>query len=406
MSNASILLVGIGGYGNVYTRALVNYKGERNIKIAGFIDPAAEKCTDYEKLKEMGVPRFESMEDFYQKSSADLAVISTPIHFHCSHVCTALKNGSNVLCEKPVSATIQEVNKMIEARDKYGKFVAIGYQWSHSEAIQSLKKDIIAGLFGRPVRLKSITLWPRDAVYYSRGWAGKRKAADGSWILDSVANNATAHFLHNMFYVLGSSIDKSACPGNVTAELYRANNIENFDTSMIRAVTTEGAEILFYATHAVIENLGPAFDYEFENAVVKYRYAGKNTEDDKSCNNIVAYFKDGSIKEYGNPEKETIRKLWMAIDSVCEGKPVVCGLEAASSQVLCINGAHESMPEIVDFPKEIIKVETNKNITYVDGLNEIIKECYKDAVLPYEKGTAWAKQGKKVNMEGYSCFNG
>ena len=53
MSNASILLVGIGGYGNVYTRALVNYKGERNIKIAGFIDPAAEKCTDYEKLKEM-----------------------------------------------------------------------------------------------------------------------------------------------------------------------------------------------------------------------------------------------------------------------------------------------------------------------------------------------------------------
>jgi len=41
----------------------------------------------------------------------------------------------------------------------------IGYQWSYSEGIQSLKKDILSGLFGKPIRMKSLCLWPRDFAY-------------------------------------------------------------------------------------------------------------------------------------------------------------------------------------------------------------------------------------------------
>ena len=141
---------------------------------------------------------------------------------------------------------------MIRARDEAGKLVAIGYQWSFSSPIQRLKRDILAGGLGAPRRLRSVCLWPRDEVYYTRNdWAGRQRAADGSWILDSPVNNAMAHDLHNMLYLLGPSIDRSAQPVEIVAELYRANDIENFDTAALRVRTTSGAEVLFYGSHAI-----------------------------------------------------------------------------------------------------------------------------------------------------------
>ena len=58
-------------------------------------------------------------------------------------------------------------------------------------------------------------LWPRDERYYSRnGWAGVKRTNDGTWILDSPTNNACAHFLHNMFYVLGDRIERCKVGAN------------------------------------------------------------------------------------------------------------------------------------------------------------------------------------------------
>ncbi len=103
------------------------------------------------------------------------------------------------------------------------------------------------GVFGRAVRLKTITLWPRTHSHYARSrWAGRIKDDHGSWVLDSPVNNATAHYLHNMLYLLGKTTNSSARPASVEAELYRANNIENYDTGALRIKTEEGAEIFSF----------------------------------------------------------------------------------------------------------------------------------------------------------------
>jgi hypothetical protein len=53
------------------------------------------------------------------------------------------------------------------------------------------------GMLGRPKRLKTLVLWPRDFAYYNRNdWAGKKTDQNGRPVLDSVAHNATSHFLH------------------------------------------------------------------------------------------------------------------------------------------------------------------------------------------------------------------
>lgn len=401
----SILLVGIGGFGNNYVRELVNYQGEQKFKIVGAVDPRPENCPHLFRLQEMKVPIYDSMEAFYEGSSADLAIISTPIQFHRPQTCYALSQGSHVLCEKPISATIQDVYQMIEARDKAGKFLAIGYQWSYSDTIQDLKKDILSGMFGKPKRLKTILLWPRNEKYYSKGWIGKKKDQNGEWVLDSVINNAGSHYLHNMFFVLGNTMESCARPKKVTAELYHATNIENFDTGIVRVITEEDIEMLYYATHATKERIGPRFVYEYENAEIVME---ESDEDGKGF--IRAKFHDGRVKEYGNPYDNRMRKLWASIDAVKGKTEIACSAEAALSQTLCINAIQESMPYITKFPDNLIKVDEKlcDNIPgiYVEGLNDVMKACYNSWKLPSESGISWAKQGKEIDLTGYAYYKG
>lgn len=399
-----IVLVGIGGYGNIYVDKILKKLdgGNFEIELTATVDPYPESCKRIEDIRRKGVPVYPTLEEFYRASDADLAVISSPIQFHCEHVCTALSNGSSVLCEKPVAATIQDVKKMMEAEKRTGKFVAVGYQWSFNQAILDLKRDILSGKFGSPRRLKTLVLWPRNADYYARGWAGRKKDNAGRWVLDSVAANATAHYLHNMFFLLGDEINKSVKLASVKAETYRANRIENYDTAVIRVFTEMGTEILFAASHAIStkESKGPEFEYEFDNAVVKYTYTGRESD------SIKAILKDGSVIDYGCPDADYFNKLWTSVKAVSNGITVPCGLEAASSHTICINGVQESVPDPVQFPNEMLRFDDAGKVTYVEGLGDILNRCYHEWKMPCELGLPWSYEGREINLSDYAFFKG
>ena len=392
----SILLVGIGGYGNLYVNALLDQGREHHAQIVGVVDPYPKGSRRYEDIIRAGIPIYDTMEDFYRSGKADLAVIASPIHFHCRQVCTALSNGSHVLCEKPVSATPEEARKMMEAQESSGLLVGIGFQWSFHKAVRDLKKDILQGALGKPVLLKTMILWPRDKKYFARGWAGKMSDGQGHMIRDSVANNATAHYLHNMFYVLGETESTAAFPEKLEAELYRANRIENFDTVAARITTGSGAELRFYATHAVNRSMGPVFRYEFENATAYF----DSPEDGKG---IYVRFKDGSTKAYGDPNDSVMDKLWTMIDAIHGKSGIPCDLHTAFPHVLAIDAIQRSVPEIPDFPDALRRYDEQKEVVWIDGLFELMNDCYRQGILPSEAGAGWAVKGKQIEVsaDGY-----
>ena len=267
-----VVLVGIGGYGSIYVNEVLRPETLDMVELVGIVDPFPASCRRLDELKALAGEPYSDLADFYKEKKADLAVISTPIQFHTENIITALENGSDVLCEKPLCGDVRDVSKLLEAEKESGHFVHIGYQWSHSEAIEALKKDVIAGVYGEPLSLKTLILWPRDRRYFKRGtgWAGKIRAADGSLIYDSVANNAAAHYLHNMFYVTGANLDESRPVSSVDAELYRTNDIENFDTAIIRCKLQGGADATFIASHSINKAQNPMFDYKFTGGRITY----------------------------------------------------------------------------------------------------------------------------------------
>jgi predicted dehydrogenase len=390
----SILLAGIGGYGEVYAKELLEYSGDRKFHIAGVVEPFPQNSPYYEKFKKLDIPVFSTIEEYYKERAADLAVISSPIQFHREQACYALSKGSNVLCEKPISATVEDGIEMIKARDLSKKFLSIGYQWSYSEAIQKLKRDVMSGIYGKPLRFKTLLLWPRKHRYFKRAWAGKIKDSEGRMVYDSIANNATAHYIHNMFYILGETTDTGAIPAEATAELYRANDIENYDTAAFRVITDKGVELLYIGTHAVEKIYGPVFTYEFEKGSIVYRdNAGDNTL-------LTGIFKDGTKKTYGEPNDNVLNKLWNIMDAINNRAKILCGPEAAMPHAMCIAGISKAVPDIAVFDKNISKCDGkgDESITYVKGLYEDMKVCYDNWKLPSEMGMPWSRPAKSIKI--------
>lgn len=371
-----ILLVGIGGYAATYVNPLLD--GVRDdCEIVGCADPFPNSCKRLEEIKERGIPLFSDMKEFFDAGlKADLAVITTPINFHSAQIKLALANGCQVLCEKPLCGDIADIPSLIEARDAAGKYVAIGYQWSHADAILAMKKDIMDGLYGAPVLMKTLVLWPRGYAYYKRGsgWAGKLRAPNGDLILDSVANNATAHYLHNILFVLGDAVDKAAMPKKLDASLWRVNNIENYDTCSIEMEFENGGRGLFIVSHATDRNLNPVFDYQFE----KGRIVFEEGEDKKIIRGILA---DGTEKVYGDPFANQVNKLWMAVDAVKDpSRKPVCGIETATPHTLCISEVQKN--EIHSFPADRVHENAKNDGLVVEGLTEAL-------IAAYEKGEMW-----------------
>lgn len=373
MSNkkVKVICVGIGGYATVYWKSIFTSSNE-NFEIVGAIDPYPEAAKDLGQIKERGIPLYNSMEDFYKENEADLAIITTPIHLHTRQILFALEHGSNVLCEKPLSGVSEDAEIIEKRASELGKFVMIGYQWSYAPAILSLKSDILSGKLGAPISLKTKILWPRKKEYFTRGsgWAGKLRAKDGTVINDSVAANACAHYIHNMLFVCGKEYFAAEAK-NVKADLFRVNDIENFDNATVSFELEGGAKCLFVAAHSTKANRDPMFDYKFENGVVKY---------DETTKDIVAYMNDGEVKHYGNPFAGAPDggKSEIAINGCLtkDFKPV-CTPYTAASHTRCIEKI-QAFP-IYNVNKELLREDGT--LLYVEGLAEALEECYEKETL-------------------------
>jgi len=396
--NIRILLIGAGGYGKGYVDALCGAAGAGHApyRVAGAVEPSREARA---YAAERNIPLFDDAGAFYKDNGAELAIISTPIHLHFAQIIECLKNGSNVLCEKPLCVTLAEAREIERASAEAGRFVRVGYQLSFSTSVLALKNDILNGAFGKPHILKTIVHYPRGSAYYARNnWAGRKRTADGRLVLDSPLHNAVSHHINNMLFVLGGAADAAAAPLSVQAELYRGNpDVDNYDTAALRCEMENGAQILFYTSHSMprSDNAGPICQYRFERASVVHT-------DEREHETFLAMMDDGTTRLYMPDGAGQMRKLWDCLEAARGGPLPPSGVSAAAQEVLCVNGAQLSHP-IVTIPEEYIERtgEPGDRYTEVDGLERILFDCFNRNLLPSElEGGVrppWTKAGKVVS---------
>ena len=141
---------------------------------------------------------FKDMTDMCRMGELDVVDICTPSFLHTMQTKQALEAGKHVICEKPISGSLKEVDELIVAEAKSGKRIMPIFQYRYGQGIQKLKLLKEQGVVGQTYLTTVETAWRRGADYYAVPWRGKWKTELGGSL---VTHAIHAHDL--LYYILG-----------------------------------------------------------------------------------------------------------------------------------------------------------------------------------------------------------
>lgn len=158
---------------------------------------------DQERLERVGrefsVPRLtRSFDEVLAMPDVDIVDICTPPTLHVPQILAALAAGKHVVAEKPLAASLAEVDRVIAAERAQRCRVMPIFQYRYGDGVQKAKRILDLGLAGKPYLATVETAWKRTPAYYQVPWRG-RWATELGGVLVSQAIHA-----HDMLtYLMG-----------------------------------------------------------------------------------------------------------------------------------------------------------------------------------------------------------
>lgn len=410
--------VGLGGYAGGIVSVLESVSDPANanviragahncVKLVAACEPDqithAAKIAD---LKAKGIPVYASFDELLNAPIEGLW-IPLPIDLHRPFTEKALAAGKAVICEKPAAGCIDDVDAMIAARDRHKLPTLIGFQDVYDPVTPPSKRAILDGRIGKITHATVHACWPRGSVYYNRSnWAAKFKRGN-SWVMDSPANNALAHYINIALFLMGPTMETSAQPVKVEAELYRVNPIENYDTCALRLTLDTGATLLVLFTHACETVAHPVIQLHGSSGSLIRNNESATVRDAKASPIL-------SMTRGGDARLDALKAFAQLVRAAKAGQPapkmdtLVATLEVARAHMLAICGASEASA-ITTIGAAHFKevVDGNNTLRVVHGINELWEECVKRNQLPHESGLAkWTAPAGTKDLRGYKHFAG
>lgn len=210
MAKLKIGFIGCGGIANGKHFPGMQQQSEF-VDMVAFCDLVPERAE--EAAKEYGTADAKVYTDYHEllaDPSIDAVHVLTPNIAHCEITVAALEAGKHVLCEKPMAATEADAKKMLEARDKSGKLLTIGYQYRHFPINQIAKEVVDDGWLG-DVYYAEATYLRRRGVPTWGVFTDKSKQGGGPLIdIGTHALDLTLFLMNNYEpeYVVGTSFEK------------------------------------------------------------------------------------------------------------------------------------------------------------------------------------------------------
>jgi predicted dehydrogenase len=410
-------LTGLGGFSHFITERFLDEMGRAahqlegpNAQLCAVADPYRARYRERaSQLGQLGVSVYEDFNEMLASAELDAVWMPLPIHLHREYTAQALSAGVAVMCEKPAAGSVQEVDAMIADRNRFASPLGIAFQDLYDPAIRLLKRQLVAGEWGRMRRIHVTCAWPRPESYYARNsWAGRWGDAMG-WISDSPASNAMAHFLNLGLFLAGESEHSTARALEVEAELYRVNAIETFDTCSLRLSLSAGIELVAGFSHASERTINPCVRIETEAASIRAVNLGGGT-----WIGLTIEPRDGSPivrPESQDPWPHMFRAMRRAVlegDRRGESSGLVSP-EMAREHVRVVNAAAEAT-EVSLIPAAYARVGADENghpRRMLEGVDRAIETLGQTGELFHESGNLkWSRPAGRLDVRDYQRFRG
>lgn len=146
---------------------------EKSISSGKGLYLAEERC--YANYEEMILKEKELPEDVRM----DFVAIVTPNHMHFPPAKLALENGFNVICDKPVTLTLEEAKELKTIIENTGKTFALTHNYTGNSMVKQAKAMVANGDLGKIRKIQ---------VQYLQGWLAtsveKTDQKQAAWRVD------------------------------------------------------------------------------------------------------------------------------------------------------------------------------------------------------------------------------
>lgn len=162
MSKVRIGIVGCGGIANQKHMPAMRKNGTlcEIVATCDIIKERAQKAA--EEYGATGCKVYEDYHDLLANPNVEVVHVCTPNVSHSEITIAAFEAGKHVYCEKPMSHSTEEAQKMLDAWRTSGMQFTIGYQNRCRAEVQNLHAACEAGDLGD--------------IYYAQAWAIRRRA--------------------------------------------------------------------------------------------------------------------------------------------------------------------------------------------------------------------------------------
>ena len=201
----NVAIVGTGGISHAHIGAWLQFPERcRIVALVDIIPGKAQRVKEQYRLDGAEV-----FLDHHEILGLDIDVVDvcTPPFVHAEISIDALRAGKNVVCEKPMAASLEECDAMLRARDESGKKLSIIAQNRFREPIRNLKALLDSGIAGRVRHAQINSFWYRDHGYYDLWWRGTWEKEGGGCTL-----NHAVHHIDMLGWMMGT-------PSRVTSVL-------------------------------------------------------------------------------------------------------------------------------------------------------------------------------------------
>ena len=169
-----IAIIGLGGMGTWHLNELETLEEPQ---VVGIWDIKEER-REYARSRNVFV--YDSLEALLADETTDMVLIATPNDFHRPLAIAAMEAGKHAISEKPITLSSEDLQAMIEASEKTGKFLCVHQNRRWDEDFLTVKEILKEGRLGPIHRIES-------RVHGSRGIPGdwrQEPEKGGGMILD------------------------------------------------------------------------------------------------------------------------------------------------------------------------------------------------------------------------------
>jgi predicted dehydrogenase len=138
--------IGLGRQGRSNLKGFI---GQPEVQVVALCDVYGAQLTQTLAETKLEVATYKDFRQVLDRKDIDVVVISTPDHWHALPTVAACQAGKDVYVEKPISVTIDEGRKMVQAARKYNRIVQVGTQQRSGLHYQRAVEIVRSGRLGK-----------------------------------------------------------------------------------------------------------------------------------------------------------------------------------------------------------------------------------------------------------------